>query len=244
MLGTQDAYNETLASWIDNNNVAKWWMSKDAEEMTPNFRSQLLYGMANDVGGTTFLNNVPTNADQREKLVELAAKAKALYEDPEIDVSQNTQYAAGMSAAMGGGHNAATAIKDNISFEQKLEAKKVALQAYTQALDAYFKTYTSTAVQMGSDINKSALVAATSVPTVVPFESQLAGDVYSNWQDIKNTGQMRDQQIRQTYNGAKAMLSYYKKTDAWIEQNSWNWYPETTATVLGIRSQYHAAASF
>lgn len=248
MLGGISAYDECLVPWSESNTAAKAAMSNDVLSFTSGFRTSMLYGMAGEISGgsnnpPSYVANVPTKQDQRDKLVELAAAAKSLLEDNEIDLTQNSQYAAGLSAAMGGGHNSATAIRDNITFEQKLQAKQVAFATYTQALDAYYKTYTATAAQIGISANQAGLTTSASIPTVVPFESQLAGDIYANWQDIKNTGQMRDQQIRQTLNGAQALASWNVIANNFIN-NAGAWNAETTASFNGIRSQFRAAKTY
>jgi len=252
MLGGIEAHGECMTEWASANTSAKTAMSNDVLSFAPGFRSSMLYGMAGQgLPGVTvsYVDNVPTKEDQRSKLAELAAAAKSLLEDNEIDPTQNAQYAAGLSAAMGGGHNSATAIKDNITFEQKLQAKQVAFATYAQAIDAYYKTYTATATQLGMSANQAGLATSATIPTVVPFESQLAGDIYANWQDLKNTGQMRDQQIRQTINGANAFATYNTVSDGWIYPSGLNlgagaWNAETTASVMGIKSQYRAAATY
>lgn len=245
MLGGIEAYGECMTEWASANTAAKTAMSNDVLSFAPGFRSSMLFGMAGEglPGVTTsYVDNVPTKQDQRAKLAELAAAAKALLEDQEIDPTQNSQYAAGLSAAMGGGHNAVPAIRDNITFEQKLQAKQIAYAAYAQALDAYYKTYTATATQLGMSANQAGLNTSATIPTVVPFESQLAGDIYANWQDIKNTGQMRDQQIRQTINGARGIKAFNDMSENWIYSTAWN--GETIAAVGGIRSQYRAASTY
>jgi len=243
-----DAYSQAMEGWKDANVLAKTHMANDVIVFGNGFRNSMLFGMSPEGVPATasYVNNVPIKQDQRDKLTELAAAAKSLLEDNEIDPTQNAQYAAGLSAAMGGGHNAATAIKDNITFEQKLQAKQLAYATYAQALDVYYKTYTATATQLGMNANQTGLATGATIPTVVPFESQLAGDIFSNWQDLKNTGQMRDQQIRQTFNGAKAMDSVYNMTQTWIStNNNGNGFTsELLIGLTGIRSQYKAAVTY
>lgn len=248
------AYSSNISGWATANTTAKSALMSDVKSLTSDLRPSLMWGFApsyDPIPGTqplypeTFINNVPTKQDQRTKLVELAAAAKSLLESPEIDETQNAQLAAGLSAAMGGGHNAVPAIKDNIAFEQKLQAKQVAFAAYAQALDAYYKTYTATAMQVGQISNPGAVQVAAGTPTVVPFESQLAGDVFANWQDTLNTGQMRDQQMRQTAAGANALEVYNTVSDTWMSPyNIGNWGAEITAAVLGTKSQYRAARTY
>jgi hypothetical protein len=249
MLTGISAYSQATADWSSTNLAAKTAMASDVSTFSIGFRDSMLHGMAGQgLPGVTvsYVDNVPTKEDQRLKLTELAAAAKALLEDNEIDPTQNAQYAAGLSAAMGGGHNSATAIKDNITFEQKLQAKQIAFATYSQALDAYYKTYTATATQLGMSANQTGLATSATIPTVVPFESQLAADVFTNWQDTLNTGQMRDQQIRQTLNGAKAMDSVYNMTQTWISTNNngAGFSSELLIGLTGIRSQYKAAITY
>ena len=246
MLAGIAAYGEAMNPWREANSYAKEALANDVGAFAIGFRDSMLYGMAAEGAPgvtTSYVSNVPTKQDQRDKLAELAAAAKSLLEDNEIDPTQNAQYAAGLSAAMGGGHNAVPAIRDNITFEQKLQAKQLAYATYAQALDAYYKTYTATATQLGMSANQTGLATSATIPTVVPFESQLASDIFANWQDIKNTGQMRDQQIRQTINGAKAMQSYSDYLGQ-INPYNTNWNAETATTAMGIRSQYKAAATY
>jgi hypothetical protein len=185
--------------------------------------------------GSSAISLVPTTSGQVLRLDELALAAKALLDDPEIDESANGQISAGLSAAMGGGHNAVTAIKDNITFDQKLQAKNVAFGAYAQALDAYYKTYTATGSQLSQVTTDGAAKAALMVPTVAPFESQMAADILSNWNDALNTGQLRDQQIRQTYEAGAALDSFNPGTNF----SAWN--AEYALAYCGIKSQAAAA---
>ena len=203
--------------------------------------------------GSAALALVPTETAQTTRLSELALAAKAILEDPEIDPTENAQLAAGMSAAMGGGHSAVPAIKDNITFEQKLKAKTLALDSYTKALGEYFKL-TTMAAQLAGNASENAAKTAQQVPVVAPFESQLTADVLSNWQDSLNTGQVRDQQIRQTV-AAGHVISQFGPTGVSNQSNipginfdpgTWNaslWNAEFTTAYLGIRSQATAATT-
>lgn len=249
MLAGISAYGQALNSWQSTNAYAKQALANDVGAFSIGFRDAMLYGMAAEGAPgvtTSYISNVPTKQDQRDKLAELAAAAKSLLDDNEIDPTQNAQYAAGLSAAMGGGHNTVTAIKDNITFEQKLQAKQIAYATYAQALDAYYKTYTATATQIGLGANQTGLTTSATIPTVVPFESQLASDIFANWQDTKNTGSMRDQQIRQTINGARTMKPFFDASNSWVNNPNivGQYTGETSAAVFGIRSQYYAAATY
>jgi hypothetical protein len=249
------AYADNTTNWATANTSAKTSLIGDVGAFTQTLRPRLKEGFApsyDPIPGTqpmypeTFVDNVPTKQDQRTKLAELAAAAKSLLESPEIDESQNYQLAAGLSAAMGGGHNAVPAIKDNITFEQKLQAKQIAFATYAQALDAYYKTYTASALQVGQIVNPGSMQVAAGTPTVVPFESQMAGDIFANWQDTLNTGQMRDQQMRQTSAGANAMQSVFDMSTNWIStNNNGNGFSsELLIGITGIRSQYKAAYTY
>jgi hypothetical protein len=186
--------------------------------------------------GSSAISLVPTTSGQVLRLDELALAAKALIESPEIDESANGQIAASMSAAMGGGHNSATAIRDNITFDQKLQAKQIAFAAYAQALDAYYKTYTATGSQLSQVTVDGAAKAALMMPIVAPFESQLSADIVSNWQDTKNTGSLRDQQIKQTVAAGVALNSFTPST-----ANASAWNAEYALAWCGIKSQAAAA---
>lgn len=248
------AYVSNTTNWAAANSTAKAALITDTTTQYESLRLPLKKGFAPQTVinpnaiqfiPETYIDNVPTTNDQRARLAELALAAKSLLESPEIDETQNAQLAAGLSAAMGGGHSAVPAIKDNITFEQKLAAKQLALATYAQALDVYFKTYTNSAMQVGQIINPASMQVSAGTPTVVPFESQLAGDIFANWQDTLNTGQMRDQQMRQTLSGSAALKVYNDTSDTWMTPyNIGNWNAEITAAVLGTKSQYRAASTY
>ena len=248
-------YAANTADWATANTTAKAALITDTTTQFESLRVPLKKGFAPETVinpnamqfvPETYIHNVPTTNDQRARLAELALAAKSLLESPEIDETQNAQLAAGLSAAMGGGHSSVPAIKDNITFEQKLAAKQLAFATYAQALDTYYKTYTASAMQVGQIINPASIQVSAGTPTVVPYESQLAGDIFANWQDTLNTGQMRDQQMRQTAAGAEALKSYYDATSFAAGNLSYInlWSAETTASVMGIRSQFKAAATY
>jgi hypothetical protein len=243
-----------LIGWRDANADAKKYLAQDVNTTGTLIRNNLVYKFNEEntgfiiVGGDmmmpappSWVENVPTKILQRERLIEFAAAAKSLYESPEIDETQNSQLALGLSAAMGGGHNAVPALKDNLAFEQKLQAKQLALGTYAQVLDMYYKTYTASAIQVGSTIAQTANQTAASIPTVVPLESQLAGDILANWQDTINTGQMRDQQIRQTLAGSRAMRTAYTNTEVYYPQGA---VAEHLVATMGVRSQYASASTY
>ena len=243
-----------LTAWKDANYTAKRALTTDVNVNQVTVRNNLAYRFEEERTGTvqladdlfgpappSWVTNVPTKILQRERLIEFAAAAKSLYESPEIDETQNSQLALGLSAAMGGGHNAVPALKDNLAFEQKLQAKQLALGTYAQVLDMYYKTYTASAIQVGSTIAQTANQTAASIPTVVPLESQLAGDILANWQDTINTGQMRDQQIRQTLAGANGMRFAYDQTKTYYPGNA---PAEHFVATMGVRSQYASAFTY
>ena len=228
---TLDAYIANSSKWASANLTLTGSLVSQTVTNAANLRPMYSSSM-----GSSAISLVPTTSGQVLRLDELALAAKALLDDPEIDESANNQISAGLSAAMGGGHNAVTAIKDNITFEQKLQAKNVAFGAYAQALDAYYKTYTATGSQLSQITSDGAAKAALMVPTVAPFESQLAADILSNWQDTLNTGQLRDQQIRQTHAAGVALDGFTPSTAG---ASAWN--AEYALAYCGIKSQAAAA---
>ena len=227
---TLDAYQANAAKWATTNLTLTGSLVSQTVTHAASLKPIYVSSMGNSA-----LSLVPMTAGQVSRMDELALAAKALIESPEIDESANAQIAASLSAAMGGGHNAATAIKDNITFEQKLSAKQVAFAAYAQALDAYYKTYTATGSQLSQTAADGAAKLAITVPTVAPFESQLSADILSNWQDTLNTGQLRDQQIRQTYQAGVALDDFNPGN----QYGSWN--AEYALAWCGIKSQAAAA---
>lgn len=256
--------NQTVANHTTLKTMYSGSMGSSAISLVPTTSEQVLrLGelalAAKALSENPEIPTIPTTASPA-RLEELALAAKALIESPEIDESANGQIAASMSAAMGGGHNSITAIKDNISFDQKLQAKQIAFTAYTQsldaynkafdqklqtkqiafaayaqALDAYYKTYTATGSQLSQVTVDGAAKAALMMPIVAPFESQLSADILSNWQDSLNTGQLRDQQIRQTNAAGVALDSF----DPGTNFTAWN--AEYALAYCGIKSQAAAA---
>lgn len=227
---TLDAYLANASKWAGTNLTLTGSLASQTVTNAATLRPMYSSSM-----GSAAISLVPTTSGQALRLDELALAAKALIESPEIDESANGQISAGLSAAMGGGHNAVTAIKDNITFEQKLQAKNVAFGAYAQALDAYYKTYTATGSQLSQITSDGAAKAALMIPTVAPFESQLSADIVSNWQDTKNTGSLREQQIKQTVAAGTALDSFNPGTAF----STWN--AEYALAWCGIKSQAAAA---
>jgi len=225
-----DAYAANSTKWASTNLTLTGALASqtvaNSSTLKPMFTSNM---------GSAAIPLVPTTAEQLARLSEMALAAKAILDDPEIDVSANNQIAAGFSAAMGGGHNSVTALKDNIGFEQKLQAKQLAMTAYTQALDAYYKVFTATGATLASTTSQGVAQSSLSIPTVAPFESQYASDVLAQWQDTLNTGQLRDQQIRQTYAAGTALDNFNPGTS----YSAWN--AEYALAWCGIKSQAAAA---
>ncbi len=230
MSTTLDAYLSNASKWASTNLTLTGSLVTQTVTNAANLRPMFEGAM-----GTAAISLVPTTTEQALRGDELALAAKALLESPEIDESANGQISAGLSAAMGGGHNSVTAIKDNITFEQKLQAKQIAFAAYAQALDNYYKTYTATASSLSQVSAQGSAQAALTVPTVAPFESQLAADILASWNDSLNTGQLRDQQIRQTYAAGTALDSFNPGTNF----SAWN--AEYALAYCGIKSQAAAA---
>lgn len=231
------AYASNASSWASTNLTLGTSLVSNLTSYAGSLRTSFTSGL-----GSSALTLLPASNDQLTRLSELALLAKAIVDDPEIDVTENGQLAAGLSAAMGGGHSAVPAIKDNISFSQKLEAKKVAIQAYANALGEYFKN-SNLAAGLAGGASENATKTAATVPVVAPFESQLASDIFANWQDSLNTGQVRDQQIRQTV-AAGTIVGNFGPTTISYSPSSWNaseWNAEFTTAYLGIRSQAEAA---
>jgi hypothetical protein len=231
-----NAYASNASLWASTNLTLGGSLVSNVSSFASSLRTSFVSGL-----GSAALTLVPTTTAQTTRLEEMALAAKAILEDPEIDPTENGQLAAGLSAAMGGGHSAVPAIKDNITFEQKLKAKATALTAYAQALGEYFKLTNQAAVLAGG-ASENATKTAAVVPVVAPFESQLVSDIFANWQDSLNTGQVRDQQIRQTVVAGEtvgtfgATLTYSPTT--W---NASEWNAEFTTAYLGIKSQAAAA---
>lgn len=237
------AYSSNASTWASTNLTLGTSLVTNLTSYAGSLRTSLVSGL-----GSSALSLVPLSNDQNTRLSELALLAKAIIDDPEIDVTENGQLAAGMSAAMGGGHAAVPAIKDNLSFEQKLRAKTLAIQAYANALGEYSKNTQIAASLAGNASDKSVALGA-QVPVVAPFESQLASDIFANWQDSLNTGQVRDQQIRQTVAAGTIVGNFGPPGEAGgdpivFTPPAWNaslWNAEFTTAYLGIKSQAEAA---
>jgi hypothetical protein len=175
---------------------------------------------------------------------EMSAAAKALLDEPGLAETENAQQALGLSAAMGGGHNSASALKDILTFEQKLQGKSLAMDAYAKVLTMLYQTYTDTGSKLSLAASQSGIQGGMGVPVVAPFESQLVGDIMANWQDTLNTGQLRNQQIRQTVAAGKVMNDFAPPGGFTYTPSSWNvsgWNAEFTTAFLGIKSQADAA---
>lgn len=231
------AYASNASTWASTNLTLGTSLVSNLTSYASSLRTSLVSGL-----GSAALSLVPLSNDQSTRLSELALLAKAIIDDPEIDPTENGQLAAGLSAAMGGGHAAVPAIKDNITFEQKLRAKTLAINAYAQALGEYSKN-TQIAANLAGGANDKAVATGAQVPVVAPMESQLVTDIFANWQDTLNTGQVRDQQVRQTVQ-AGVTVNEFGPTTVSYTPSTWNaseWNAEFTTAYLGIKSQASAA---
>jgi hypothetical protein len=90
-----------------------------------------------------------------------------------------TQYLAGMSAAMGGGHTNVTMFANIAVQQRQLEVSNAAAQAAQSVLAHSFDSVKS-------------------MPLVVPLESQLISDAHASAIEADSAGQIRSQQIRQS----------------------------------------------
>lgn len=237
------AYASNASTWASTNLTLGTSLVSNLTSYASSLKTSLVSGL-----GSAALSLVPLSNDQSTRLSELALLAKAIIDDPEIDPTENGQLAAGLSAAMGGGHAAVPAIKDNITFEQKLRAKTLAINAYAQALGEYSKN-TQIAANLAGGANDKAVTTGAQVPVVAPMESQLVTDIFANWQDSLNTGQIRDQQIRQTVAAGEVVGAFGPPGESGgppitYSPAFWNasqWNAEFTTAYLGIRSQAEAA---
>lgn len=225
-----DAYIANATKWASTNSALTGALATQAVANANTMKSIYTSNM-----GSSAIPLVTTTADQLSRLTEMALAAKSLLESPEIDESANAQIASGLSAAMGGGHNSINAIKDTITFDQKIGAKKVALDAYNSAIEAYYKAFTATGATLSISATSQLAASINAIPVVAPFESQFAADVLAGWQDTLNTGQLRDQQIRQTYAAGTALDSF----NPGVAFSSWN--AEYALAYCGIKSQAAAA---
>ena len=90
-----------------------------------------------------------------------------------------SQFLAGMSAAMGGGHA-------NVDYFKTVVTNK-------QQLDVY-----QTAASVAQTVVGNAFTASSAMPLVVPLESQLISDAHASAVESHNIGTIRAQQIRQS----------------------------------------------
>ena len=97
-----------------------------------------------------------------------------------------SQFLAGMSAAMGGGHASVSYFSNVATQEQQL------------------KVLTSSA-QIAQTVVATAFNATSAMPLVVPLESQLISDACASGVESQNIGTIRDQQIRQSVAGGNAL---------------------------------------
>lgn len=90
------------------------------------------------------------------------------------------QYLAGMSSAFGGGHTSVSMFTNLSNQQMQLEV-------------------TDTAQKIAASIMGLTYQATTAMPLVVPIESQLVNDASASAVEQYNLGQVRDQQVRQSY---------------------------------------------
>jgi hypothetical protein len=90
-----------------------------------------------------------------------------------------TQFLAGMSAAMGGGHTSVSMFANIAVQQRQLEVSNAAAQAAQSVLAHSFDSVKS-------------------MPLVVPIESQLISDAHASAVEASSAGQIRSQQIRQS----------------------------------------------
>ena len=106
-----------------------------------------------------------------------------------------SQFLAGMSAAMGGGHASVSYFSNVATQDQQL------------------KILTSSA-QIAQTVVSNAFSAASAMPLVVPLESQLISDACASGVETQNIGTIRSQQIRQSVaGGANLFVSVPAGTD-------------------------------
>ncbi len=91
------------------------------------------------------------------------------------------QFLAGMSAAAGGGHSSATVYANLATQDRQLQVH-------------------DSAVNIAKSIMGLTYQATSAMPLVVPIESQLVNDASASAVEQYNLGQIRDQQVRQSYN--------------------------------------------
>ena len=99
-----------------------------------------------------------------------------------VPVSPNVayaQYLAGMSSAFGGGHT-------SVSMFTNLSNQQTQVQSHDLAR------------QVAGTLMQLTYQATTSMPLVVPIESQLVNDASASAVEQYNLGQIRDQQVRQS----------------------------------------------
>ena len=90
-----------------------------------------------------------------------------------------SQFLAGMSAAMGGGHA-------SVSYFSNVATQNQQLQILTQS------------AQIAQTVVGTAFQATSAMPLVVPLESQLISDACASGVESQNIGAIREQQIRQS----------------------------------------------
>lgn len=245
MAATLNCYATNASLWASTNLTLGQSLTSNALDF-----SGSLKGFINSGLGSSALSLVPLVSGQQTRMDEMSTAAKTLLDEPGLAETENSQQALGLSAAMGGGHNSASALKDILTYEQKLQGKSLAIEAYAKVLSIMFQTYTDTGSKLSLAASQAGLQAGTNIPLAAPFESQLVGDIMANWQDTLNTGQLRNQQIRQTVAAGTAMDQFGPNNGSLsgitYSPSTWNasgWNAEFTTAYLGIKSQAKAAAT-
>lgn len=129
----------------------------------------------NDVVGT-----LTTNARATYDSILTQVKSDVYGGTPVTPNVAYAQYLAGMSSAFGGGHSA-------VGMFTNLSNQQMQLQVQESAM------------KIASSIMGLTYHATTSMPLVVPIESQLMNDASASAVEQYNLGQVRDQQVRQSY---------------------------------------------
>jgi hypothetical protein len=90
------------------------------------------------------------------------------------------QFLAGMSASAGGGHSSVSAYSNLATQERQMQVHESAVNVAKTLMGLTYQ-------------------ATSSMPLVVPIESQLVNDASASAVEQYNLGQVRDQQVRQSY---------------------------------------------
>lgn len=240
MAAAINSYSTNATLWASTNLTLGQSLTSNSIDFSGSLKGFITSGL-----GSSALSLVPLASGQQTRITEMSQAAKDLLDEPGLAETENAQQALGLSAAMGGGHTSASALKDILTYEQKLQGKGLAIEAYSKVLSILFQTFTDTGSKLSLAASQTGLQAGSNVPIVAPFESQLCSDIMANWQDTLNTGQLRNQQIRQTVAAAQPMLSFGPPSGLTYTPINWNasgWNAEFTTAYLGMKSQAEAAA--